>query len=100
MISKKVYRYYADCGRAFWTKRSCLKHESNCTCWKNPKFKTCLTCEHKKFVKNWDDTEHGTNEWIENDCKNPNFYYDKHFNAVHPNADHICINCPIWELKK
>lgn len=99
MISKKVYRYYADCGKAFWTKRTCLNHESNCRCWNNPKFKTCLSCKHKKFTKNWDDTEHGTNEWIENDCLNPEFDYDKDFNSVHPNAEHICINCPKWESK-
>lgn len=100
MLIKKVLRYYADCGKAFWKKKDCAAHEKVCRCWKNPKFKTCLSCKHKKFTRNWDDTEHGTNEWVENDCLNPEFNYDKYFKSVHPNADHICTNCPKWESKK
>jgi len=96
MISKKVYRYYADCGKAFWNKRACLSHESNCKCWKNPKFKTCLTCVHKDFKNDCDDEQ----SWTYNNCQNPKFDYDKMFVPAHKNTDHICINCPVWELKK
>lgn len=48
MISKKVMRYYAECGKAFWKKQRALNHEKVCTCWVNPKFKTCLSCKHHK----------------------------------------------------
>lgn len=45
MKSKKVIRYYADCGKGFWSKSSCLYHEKTCKCWKNPKNRTCKTCK-------------------------------------------------------
>jgi len=96
MISKKVYRYYADCGKAFWTKRACLNHESSCRCWKNPKFKTCLSCIHKNFKKDDD----GEQSWDYNDCKNAEMNLNTMFTPAHKNADHICINCPKWEPKK
>jgi hypothetical protein len=39
-------------------------------------------------------------EWVEWDCKNPNFVYDKHFTPAHEKAEDLCINCPVWENKK
>jgi len=95
MISKKVYRYYADCGKAYWTKRACLDHEKICICWKNAKFKTCLTCVHKN-IKVDDD---GEQSWQYNDCKNPEMNLNTMFIPAHEKADYICINCPKWELK-
>ena len=50
MISKKVIRYYCDCGKGFWKKEKCLSHEENCKSWKNPKFKSCLTCKFKNII--------------------------------------------------
>jgi len=44
MITKKVTRYHAECGKGFWNKASCLRHEKNCKCWNNPKNRTCKTC--------------------------------------------------------
>lgn len=35
--------------------------------------------------------------WIEINCKNPNFNYDKHFTPAHEKAGDLCINCPVWE---
>lgn len=89
MVERKVKRYLADCGRGFWSKRTCLQHEQNCKCWTNPKYKTCKTCKHGR-----NDKEEG---W---QCNNPNFIYDKHFTPAHPKAEDLCINCPVWESPK
>jgi hypothetical protein len=95
MISKKVIRYYADCGRAFWKKKACLAHEKVCKCWTNPKYKTCRTCKHSS-VK----TVHNEDCYItERDCKNAKFNYDKHFHPAHQMAPDLCINCELWESK-
>ncbi len=51
MIAKKVIRYYSECGRGFWKKQQAISHDENCKCWKNPKFKSCLSCKHKCIIK-------------------------------------------------
>ena len=95
MIIKTVTRYFADCGKEYKTKNSALYHDSYCKCWTNPKYKTCLSCKHKNFIKDSDDYR----TWKVNDCKNPDFNFDEMFVPAHENADHICINCPAWESK-
>lgn len=94
MRTKRVTRYYADCGRGFWTKKSCISHEGNCTCWANPKFKTCITCKHGERIYDSDDVHH----WSFWQCNNIKFVYDKHFTPAHEKAEDLCINCPIWEI--
>jgi len=95
MISKKVLRYYASCGRGYWSKKAAINHEENCKCWKNPKFKTCLSCKFKNFVRDSD----GVQTWTNNDCTNPKFDFDKMFRPVHEHAEHIAMMCPVWESK-
>lgn len=103
MISKKVIRYYTDCGKGFWKKQKAVSHEANCRCWKNPKFKTCLTCKFKNIVHDSNGMEHEPHclqTWEWNDCKNPEMNMDTMFKPAHENAPNICINCPKWTPKK
>ena len=58
MIAKKVLRYYSDCGRGFWKKDQAIRHDENCKCWKNPKFKTCISCKYKNMVEDSNGMEH------------------------------------------
>lgn len=101
MVTKKVLRYYADCGRAFWKKYLCLNHEKNCKCWTNEKFKTCLTCKFKNIVNDSNGMEdHNRETWQWNDCKNPEMNMETMFNEAHKNAPNICLNCQKWVSKK
>lgn len=95
MISKKVIRYYSDCGKGFWSKQKALTHDKNCTCWKNPKFQTCLTCKHKNFINDSNGMEHEPQylqTWVSNECK----YSEKGIHA-HKDYEHIRKYCPFWE---
>ena len=97
MISKKVIRYYADCGRGFWSKRACLHHENVCQCWKNPKFKTCLTCVKQRFVIDSNGMEHEPQllqTWVSNMCD-----YADNGTPVHENYEHIIRDCTSYEQK-
>ncbi len=58
MIAKKVIRYYSECGKGFWKKQVALRHEQNCKCWKNPKFRTCISCKFKNIVMDSNGMEH------------------------------------------
>lgn len=103
MIVKKVNRFYADCGKAFWNKKSCTTHEQNCVCWTNPKFKTCKTCKFGKQVNDSNGMEHEPqllHTWRQWECSNPKFNYDIHFTPAHKNAEDLNINCTIWESSK
>jgi hypothetical protein len=102
MTSKKVLRYYTDCGRGFWSKKKALTHEINCKCWKNPKFKTCLSCKFQNIIKDNNGMEPGSQfyqQWEQNDCKNPEMNLDTMFTPAHENAPEICINCQKWTAK-
>lgn len=102
MKIRRVTRYISDCGKGFWKKESCEKHEKNCKCWKNPKYKTCLTCKFMKKTHDSNGMEHEPrylHTWVEIECLNPNFNYDTHFNQAHEKAADLCINCPVWEGK-
>jgi len=97
MKSKKVIRYYSDCGRGFWKKNQALTHDQNCKCWKNPKFKGCLSCKHKNIVKDsngMEDEPQFLDTWDTNNCK-----YSGLGIAVHPDFDHIRKMCPKYEEK-
>jgi len=59
MQSKKVTRYYSECGKGFWKKTPALDHEHNCKCWTNPKNKTCKTCKYGEQIPYEDDTGDG-----------------------------------------
>lgn len=95
MKIRRVTRYYAECGRGFWTKRAAQSHEQNCKCWTNPKFRTCKTCKHGEQIEDSDDYQ----KWTAWQCNNIDFDYDKHFTPAHEKAEDLCINCPIWESK-
>ena len=103
MNVRKVLRYYADCGRAFWKKQQCVTHEQNCKCWTNPKFKTCMTC---KFRKQYQDSNGMEREpqflqtWTQRECTNDRFNeFEPHLKVAHENAPDLYINCPLWESK-
>lgn len=103
MRVKKVNRYYADCGRGFWTKKGCLEHEEKCKCWTNPKHKTCITCKHGEHVKDsngMEDEPQNLETWQYWDCNNKEFDYHKHFTPAHHKAQYLCINCPLWASKE
>jgi hypothetical protein len=97
MYSKKVIRYYSDCGRGFWRKATAIAHDNNCKCWKNPKIKSCLTCKFKNFVTDSNGMEHEPQylqTWSENACE-----HSESGVAVHPEFDQIRKHCPNWVSK-
>lgn len=99
MIQKKVTRYYAECGRGFWSKAACLYHEEVCQCWKNPKHKTCLTCgKYSKHIGT-DEGEGYSNSYTVNDCEHAD-PDDSRLTPCHENAPDIFKNCPFWVLKE
>lgn len=103
MTIKKVLRYYAECGRAFWRKADCVRHEHNCTCWTNPKLKCCKTCKFLKVFKDSNGMEHEPqflHTWTQRECSNPKFNeYEPHLTIAHEKAPDLYIRCPLWELK-
>ncbi len=100
MITKRVTRYYADCGRAWWTKKACLTHEKNCKCWTNPKHRTCKTCRFATKDSESIEDGHGqvikTESWF--DCTNPS-QADKEHSGAPEGHDYISVNCIGWEGK-
>ena len=91
MTSKKITRYYSECGRGFWKKDRCKSHELNCKCWKNPKFKTCLSCALKNFVRDSNGMEHEPQfhqTWIENMCQ-----HSESGIPAHETCEHIRKHC-------
>ncbi len=68
MKERKVTRYMAECGRGFWSKTACLHHEEVCQCWKNPKHRTCLTCEKYSKHTDVDEGQGYYNAYTVNDC--------------------------------
>lgn len=96
--AKKVLRYYTPCGRGFWKKQSAIKHEENCKCWTNPKFKTCKTCRHNLVSYDEDDYSIGyKGEGYTNECRIGVEYEGPEWTAAHEKAPDININCPKWE---
>lgn len=103
MKIKKVNRYYSDCGRGFWSKKACLKHEENCKCWTNPAFRTCKTCIFAREYNDSNGMEHEPQflqTWRGIECTNPNFDHDTDFNQAHEKAPYLCVNCTKWKFKK
>ena len=97
MIAKKVIRYYSDCGKGFWKKQQALTHDKNCKCWKNPKFKSCISCKHRgmRIDSNGMELEPQYNQiWEYNNCK-----HSEKGTPVHENYEHIRKYCPSHELK-
>jgi hypothetical protein len=95
MISKKVTRYYSDCGRGFWKKQQALLHDKNCKCWKNPKFYSCLSCIKKDFRVDSNGMEHEpqfNQTWNYNNCQNSESGV-----PVHEDFEHIRKNCSFWK---
>jgi len=98
MTVKKVLRYYADCGRGFWRKQQAITHDENCKCWKNPKFKSCLSCKLQNIVKDSNGMENEPQflqTWKTNNCKHSDSGI-----PVHNDYDHIRKNCPFYEPKQ
>jgi len=97
MIAKKVIRYYSECGRGFWNKQKAIKHDENCKCWKNPKFKSCLSCKNKCFILDSNGMEHEPQylqTWETNLCQ-----YSGSGVSAHENYQHIRLNCDFYEPK-
>jgi hypothetical protein len=97
MISKKVTRYYSDCGRGFWKKQQAISHDENCKCWVNPKFKCCLSCAHKCIVKDSNGMEnepHNLETWKINNCK-----HSENGVPVHKDYDYIRKYCEFYQNK-
>lgn len=97
MESKKVTRYYAECGKGFWKKDRALSHEENCKCWKNPKIKGCMSCIHKNLVPDSNGIEHEPQflqTWQTNNCEHSDLGA-----PVHKDFDHIRKYCPKYQPK-
>lgn len=97
MKTKKVTRYYSDCGRGFWKKNQALTHDENCKCWKNPKFKTCISCKLKDIRSDSNGMESESQylqTWEYNNCK-----HSGKGSPVHNDFEHIRKHCPSHELK-
>jgi len=101
MYKKRVIRYFADCGKGFWSKQSTIKHEQKCTCWTNPKLRTCKTCVfgNIEIDSNGMDAPY-LETWAYYDCTNPKFIEATDFTPAHKTNPTLCINCPKWENKK
>lgn len=98
MISKKVIRYYSDCGRGFWKKQQALQHDENCKCWKNPKFYSCLSCANKDFRVDSNGMDHEPQflqTWNDNNCQ-----HSESGIPVHEDFEHIRKNCSFWKSIK
>jgi hypothetical protein len=95
MKVKKVLRYYSDCGRGFWKKQQAITHDENCKCWKNPKFKCCLSCRFKNIIKDSNGMEHEPQflqTWDMNYCN-----HSESGIAAHQNFEHIRKYCQFYE---
>lgn len=84
----RPYRYIADCAKGFWSKSDCLKHESNCKCWTNPKNRTCKTCEFGQYEEYEADTGYG-GVWV---CGNSDNDSDHHKGAG-DKVDYLSAHC-------
>lgn len=97
MIAKKVTRYYSDCGRGFWKKQQAITHDENCKCWKNPKFKTCISCVNKNIKTDSNGMENEPQHlqtWEYNACD-----HSKSGVPVHKDFKHIRKNCNFYKQK-
>ena len=97
MKTAKVLRYYSYCGRGYWNKKSAIIHDENCKCWKNPKFKGCLSCKHKNIINDSNGMENEPQylqTWDSNQCKHSEFGV-----PAHKDFEHIRIYCPFYEPK-
>lgn len=90
MKSKKVIRYYAECGRGFWKKVDALHHEGVCKCWKNPKNKACTTCRYGEYAGYENDTGYG-GFW---ECGHNSM--DGEHSGGPSGVDYISVNCKYW----
>jgi len=87
MKTKKVLRYYADCGKGFWKKVTALDHETSCKCWTNPRNKTCKTCKYGEKIPYEPDT--GDGAYYE--CNHPN-HNEEHAGAP-KGIKYISVKC-------
>lgn len=97
MEAKKVTRYYSECGKGFWKKQTALSHEQNCKCWKNPKFKTCISCKLKNIVNDSNGMEHEP-QFLHNFDTNMCQFADSGV-PVHEDFDHIRKYCQHYEMR-
>ena len=65
MKTRRVTRYYAECGRGFWNKVACLSHEKVCKCFSNPSRRACQTCLHRIVTEDYDEAGRWTEYWCE-----------------------------------
>ena len=97
MEAKKVTRYYSECGKGFWKKQTAISHEQNCKCWKNPKFKTCISCKLKNIVKDSNGMEHEP-QFLHTFDTNMCQFADSGV-PVHENFDHIRKYCQHYQMR-
>lgn len=90
MKKLKTTIYIAECGRKYFSRSGALKHEGICSCWENPKNKTCKTCEHGSYYKGYSATREEPGENAGWDCSHKEF--EEHKNHHH-NVDYISVNC-------
>ena len=98
MIAKKVIRYYSECGRGFWKKQQAINHDKYCRCWKNPKFKSCLSCKHKNIIKDSNGMENEPQflqTWDDNKCNHSDSGV-----PAHKDFEHIRKDCQFYEQNK
>lgn len=97
MQSKKVIRYYSDCGRGFWKKQQAISHDENCKCWKNPKYESCLSCVNKCIrtdSNGMEDEPQFFQTWKYNACE-----YSEKGIPVHKYFDYIRMYCINYKNK-
>lgn len=96
MRSKRVTRYYAECGKGFWKADRAAIHEDNCKCWGNPKNKTCKTCADGCYANYEEDTGDG-GYW---ECMNGDNKNDGHVNdLIEIEVDYISVGCEYHSVK-
>jgi hypothetical protein len=98
MKAKSVIRYYSDCGRGFWKKQQAITHDENCKCWKNPKFKSCMSCKYKSLKKDNNGMQyepHNLQTWDYNACEHSDYGV-----PVHEEFQHIRKYCNFYVNNK
>ena len=98
MTTKKITRYYSECGKGFWKKSQAIAHEDNCKCWKNQNLKSCISCKFKSITQDSNGMEnepHFLETWQTNNCE-----HSESGVPIHKDFDQIRKYCQFYEAKK
>ena len=100
MKTKRVTRYYADCGRGYWKKVHAINHEKTCICWTNPKMRCCKSCKYHKTQYDNNDHDAGyPGEGFIDECLAGVEYDSPDWTYANEKAKTLNINCPKWETR-